>query len=402
MWGTAWPALRRTFHQPLGELGVVLLAVTAGGLVTSVTVAAALRRLGPGPVLASAGTLGALAGTLLFVSPTWWVVVVAAGLVGAAGGTIDSGLNAVTAVAGRTRLLNLLHGAYGIGTALGPLVVTGSLLLSSWRGAYAFLLAADLALALGWWSTRSRWQESPPRADLRPAGPEPDPRGGDRTASAGELPGSGRAGFGRPGGRVGGRPSPRPRPRLVVGLGMALFFAYTGLEVSAGQWSATYARGPLGLSAAGAGAVVFLYWGALTTVRLALAVPRRTPSPLLLARAGTLTAFAGALLVWWGPGPAPAIVGIGVLGGALAPVFPALVSLTPTRVGAAGAQRVIGWQVGAASVGGSATAALAGAVLQHAGLSAFGPFLALTALVVVAASALLERITGDRPVTSSG
>ncbi len=397
MWGTAWPALRRTFHQPLGELGIVLLAATAGGLVTSVTVAAALRRLSAGTVLAAAGTLGAVAGTLLVVSPTWWVVVVAAGLLGAAGGAIDSGLNAVTAVAGRTRLLNLLHGAYGVGTALGPLVVTGALLLSSWRGAYALLLAADLALAAGWWTTRARWREGSAQESPLHGHPVQEAGPGGRQASRRAQPGP--LAPDEQGAPHGGSPH---GPRLVVAVGMALFFVYTGLEVSAGQWSATYARGPLGLSAAGAGAVVFLYWGALTAVRLAVAVPRRSPSPLLLVRTGTLAALAGAALVWWEPGPALAIVGIGVVGGALAPVFPALVALTPARVGAVGAQRVIGWQVGAASVGGSATAALAGAVLQHAGLPAFGPFLTVAALLVAAGSALLERLAAIHPVIGAG
>ena len=45
-------------------------------------------------------------------------------LSGAAAGMMDAGLNTAIALTGRLRLLNLLHGAYGASTAIGPLVVT--------------------------------------------------------------------------------------------------------------------------------------------------------------------------------------------------------------------------------------------------------------------------------------
>ena len=60
---------------------------------------------------------------------------------------MDAGLNTAVALSGRTRLLNLLHGAYGVGTALGPLVVTAAILTGSWRPAYLTLTALDLVIA---------------------------------------------------------------------------------------------------------------------------------------------------------------------------------------------------------------------------------------------------------------
>ena len=44
-------------------------------------------------------------------------------LLGLSAGMMDGGLNTAVALTGRPRLLNLLHGAYGVGTAIGPLVV---------------------------------------------------------------------------------------------------------------------------------------------------------------------------------------------------------------------------------------------------------------------------------------
>src|SRR5271155_2214686 len=72
------------------------------------------------------------------------------GLSGASAGMMDAGLNTAIALTGRQRLLNLLHGAYGVGTALGPLVVTAAILTGSWRPAYLALTGLDLGIAGCW------------------------------------------------------------------------------------------------------------------------------------------------------------------------------------------------------------------------------------------------------------
>ena len=69
---------------------------------------------------------------------------------------------------------------------------------------------------------------------------------------------------------------------------MAIFFVYTGAEVGAGQWEASFCRGHLGLSASAAGIATFGFWGALTGARIVLALlPRPLPPPTV---------------VWWGSG----------------------------------------------------------------------------------------------------
>ncbi len=106
----------------------------------------------------------------------------------------------------------------------------------------------------------------------------------------------------------------------------------------------------------------------------------------------------GAVFVWWRPAPTVAILGLVVIGGGLAGVFPALVALTPGRVGEEMARHVIGWQIGAASVGGAAISATFGAVFQHYGLDYFGPALVITAALTLAGVLALERVA--RPATS--
>ena len=178
---------------------------------------------------------------------------------------------------------------------------------------------------------------------------------------------------------------------MTVALGLVVFMVYTGFEVSAGQWEPSFDRGPLHMGTGATGLATFGYWGALTLARFALAAPRRPLSQAGIVRWGCIVALGGAALVWWRPSTVVALLGLVVIGGALAGIFPALVALTPSRVGEEMARHVIGWQIGAANIGGSAISAAFGAVFQHYGLREFGPALVVMAVVVLVGAVVLER-----------
>jgi fucose permease len=367
MIGTAWPSMRQSIGAPIGYLGLILLAATAGAAVVSVFVGTLIRRLGVAALLAVAGCCGAVAAAGFALAPGLWLVIGAAILGGAGAGMLDGGLNTAVGLAGRQRLLNLLHGFYGLGAAVGPLIVTAAILTGSWRSAYVVLLAADLALAGLWLLHRLR-----------------DP---SRSAAAAE------ATAGQPGQADGWS----RRSILVAAAGIAVFFIYTGLEVGAGQWEASFLRGHLRLTATETGLATFGYWAALTAVRVSLALPQRPPPPRVVVRWGSALAVIATAIIWVQPGPAATVAGFVVLGGALAGVFPALVALTPDRVGQRQAQRVIGWQIGAAAVGGAGISALIGLLITAAGLAVLGPAITVLALLLVVAELMLAWLAADAP-----
>ena len=103
-----------------------------------------IQWLGAAAVLAVAGGCAALGGFGYAVAPGLWLILSVGPLMGAAAGMMDGGLNTAVALTGRPRLLNLLHGFYGVGTAIGPLVVTGAIIAGSWRPAYLVLAALDI------------------------------------------------------------------------------------------------------------------------------------------------------------------------------------------------------------------------------------------------------------------
>jgi hypothetical protein len=56
------------------------------------------------------------------------------------------------------------------------------------------------------------------------------------------------------------------------------------------------------------------------------------------------------------------------------------------------AHHVIGWQIGAAGVGGSAISAVFGLIFQRFGLGELGPALVAVALALLAGIVVLERV----------
>ena len=116
MLGTAWPSMRATFGAPVGDLGLILLLATAGSVLVTAFVGPLIRRLGVPTLLAVAGAVAALGYAGFAVAPGLWLVLGVAVLLGVSAGMMDAGLNTAVALTGQERLLNLLHGAYGVGT----------------------------------------------------------------------------------------------------------------------------------------------------------------------------------------------------------------------------------------------------------------------------------------------
>jgi fucose permease len=367
MLGTAWPSIRLTFGVPVGDLGLILLLATAGSVLVTAFVGSLIRRLGVPALLAVAG-LTATAGYAGFaLAPGLWLMLGVAVLAGAAAGMMDGGLNTAVALAGQGRLLNLLHGAYGVGTAIGPLLVTAAILTGSWRPAYLALATLDLILA-GLWLRHRR------------GGRAARPRGTEAAAVSAQPPTT----WSRR--RYGG----------VLAAGLSVFFLYTGLEAAAGQWEASFARGQLHLPAGAAGLAVFGYWGALTAVRIGLGLLPRPVPPQAVVRWGSVLAVAAAAVIWWQPGAAVTVIGFAVLGGALAGVFPALIALTPVRLGEQRAHHVISWQVGAAAAGGAGISALIGLLIGATSLAVLGPSITVLAVLVAAAELVLASLAPAR------
>jgi len=356
--GVAWPSLRRSFDLPIDRLGVLLLAGMAGYLASSFGSGAAVARLGVGRLLLWSSLAVAASALAWSVSPFWPVVVAAAVVSGLGAGAIDAGINAFAAARFPPRIVAWLHASWGLGAMTGPILMTAALTGGlGWRGGYALLGAVLMVMSACFRLTLRWWDEPGAIPSELPAPPSPPPLSGMRESLR----------------------HPRVRTNL------ALFFLYTGVEASAGQWAMSLLTESRGVAAGAAGAAVAGYWGSLFLGRLTFGILAHHVAPSTLLRLGTGLAPVAALVVALSKAsPAAGAAGLLALGFLLAPIFPLLISETPARVGPSRAAHAIGFQISAATLGAGTWPAAVGLVAGRAGLEAISPVLVGGALAVFA------------------
>jgi fucose permease len=178
-------------------------------------------------------------------------------------------------------------------------------------------------------------------------------------------------------------------------LSILLFFLYTGLELSAGQWLYTLLTEARGMQPAPAGLWVSVYWGSLTVGRLLSGAIVERITVRVLLQLCMFGAILGVALLWLNLASWLALVGVALLGLSLAPMFPSLISLTPARMGPAHAANTVGFQIAAAMLGGASLVSGFGVIADQYGLETLGPFLLVAAVLVTTVFEILERYTRE-------
>lgn len=335
--GVAWPSVRKTFGLPVSQLGSILLAVMAGYLASSFGSGAIVSRHGIGPLLAWSNALVALSCTGYALAPSWPMMLVGGLVAGLGAGAIDAGINVYAAERFSPRLVSWLHASWGVGASLGPLIMTAVLGAGlAWRWGYAVVATVLAAMALSFFATIGLWGR--PRAIAQDA---------QAPHAATFL---------------------RTLRRPVVWGHMAVFFLYTGLEASAGQWAYSFLTEARQVPPRVAGTWVGGYWASLTAGRLVCGAAADRFTPAALLRAAMVSALLAASLVWAGGGSTTALAGLALLGFSLAPIYPMLIASTPARLGAGHAAHAIGFQVSAACLGAAAVPGAAGLIARYHGI----------------------------------
>ena len=303
-------------------------------------------------------TLSGLGYVAFTVAPDWWWLLAVSATAGAGHGYLDTGMNLYAATQLSARATNWIHAFFGIGSLAGSSLMTGILLIGiGWQWGYVIVAAPFLVLILGFAVTRGRWHAGQAES-------------GEVVKSAGTF---------------------ETLRVPAVWMGVAAFVLHTAIEVAAGVWSFTLLTEGRGLSIGTAGVWVTAYFGGIVGGRIALGTFADRMSLVTLLRMSGVLSLVGTLLFWQFTVVELSFVGLVLLGFGLGPIFPTLVSATPSYVGKKHTQNSMGIQMGASAVGGGLLPAGVGIIAAAVGLEAVSVSLVVGAVLMLIVLWMFDR-----------
>jgi len=337
--GIAWPSMRSDFTLPLDAVGMLLFASVSGYMTSSFLSGILIVRMGIGSLLTTSCVLTGAALVGYTLAPSWWMVV-SLGVIGGLGaGAIDAGLNTYMAANFGEGLMQWLHASYGIGITLGPAIMTMALAVrNSWRvgyrvvGGFQFLMAISFLITMTWWNTKQNLSD-----DKRQ-----EKRLTDYKTPIGET-----------------------LRQIKVWLSILIFFLYVGAEISMGTWIYTLLTESRNVSEQAAGFWTGSFWATFTLGRILAGIYAKRLGIHILVQGGITLALVGVITLWWHPFQAANLLAVALIGIAMAPIFPAMMSGTSQRVGAHYAANTIGIQMAATGLGGAVIPSLIGVLADR-------------------------------------
>ena len=367
--GVAWPLMRQTFDRNISNLGYILVFSGTGYFLSSAFAGKAMERLGVGRLLAVSTTFAAIGLFGYTLSTSFWMLPLAGLLIGIGSGAIDAGLNFYASEHFSVTVMNWLHAFFGIGAMVGPFIMAGVFAAGGgWRVGYLIVASLIALMALVFILTTRRWND----------GEHHNPDGAPQRVPLGSV---------------------MRMPAVWTQIGM--FFFMTGIEASAGNWTATIMAGKFDASESEAGLWAGIFWGAMAVGRIFMVPLSRDMNPARLVQLCTWGLLAGALmmtqdLVWLYQ------TGLVLFGLSMAPLFPTLMSLTPIRFGSHVALHTIGFQVSAATIGIISITTFAGIAAQETTLTAIPWIMVICSVIVIALDAIIRSQTDEQPAVIPG
>jgi fucose permease len=295
--GPALDALQDQSGSTTGRIALLFTATSLGYIVGSLAAGRFYGRVRGNLLIAAALMAAALISASIPVLGSFWLLIAAFALNGAALGCVDVGSNTLLVWMFRERVppyMNTLHLAFGVGAFLSPLIID-RFAVATGDATTAYWLLAALMVPVALVLTRI---------------PEPESPGGN-----GRIP-----------------PVVRSH-RLFLGLMILFFFMHVGAESILGGWVFSYADDLQIHTETAARVLNSAYWGGLVLGRLAAIPLSIRLSPRAMLWLDLLAAGIGLGLIALFPESVPALwIGTIVFGAAIGPVFAGCINYTGQRI----------------------------------------------------------------------
>lgn len=389
--GAAWPTLYLSLDVPLSYAGIISMIISGGTIFSSLQSDRLNRRYGTGRITFSSVLLTAVALLGFSFSRSFLALCLWAIPYGLGAGSVDAALNNYVALHYKSQHMNWLHCMWGIGAALGPMLMGMCLTHGlGWPAGYRLVAGVQFALTAILFFRLPLWKKAAMEETAALAA---------ATSATEHAPSAVRS-------------APLSLKQIFALPGakeiFLCFFCYSALEATIGLWASSYLSLFAGMDAKTAAGRAALFYVGITGGRALsgfLAQKWDDDRMIRLGQGivamGLFCLFVAMLCSTCSDGSSTFLLlltqfGFLLLGLGCAPIYPGIIHSTPTRFGTARSQAMIGVQMASAYVGSCFLPPLFG-VLARCYSVALLPFYALLLLGIMFTmhQLLLHRSTKD-------
>ena len=360
LFGAAWPAIYSELSLPVSYANFITVIHATGTIISSLTSAAVIKKLGTAKVtfLSTLATAIALLGFSLSDNIIW--LCLSAVPLGLGAGSIDTALNNYVAINYNASQMSFLHTSYGLGVTISPYLLSLAMHDGNWHNGYRNMFYIQLAITVLIFVTLPVWKkvkENKGTEEIR-----------QETISIRKA-----------------LSTPKFKPTLAV------FFASVALEAICLVWSCTYLVETRGVTEEKGAECVTFYFLGMTVGRFLSGVVSKKLSPKQIIIIGECIAFIAVTLIMLPFSLTLSVVGLFLIGLGNGPLFPNMTHLAPVHFGEKLSQATIGIQMAVSSVSVLVSPIIFGFLAENIGTHLFPASLMTMVIITAISTALLFR-----------
>lgn len=349
--GSAWPAMFEDLGVPLDYAGIISMIVAAGTVVSSLFSGKLIGKFGVAAVTIFSVLMTAVALMGFAYSHHFLYLCLLAIPLGLGAGSVDAALNNYVALHFQAKHMNWLHSFWGVGAAIGPLIMAGYLAKGeTWNNGYQTIAWIQISLVVILILSLPLWVKSQGNQETNV-----DSKSPNLLHLLTTLPGLKQA--------------------------LLVFFCYCTIEATFGLWGASYLVLERGFEVDQAARLTSLYYLGITIGRFFSGFLTAHFSNRQLVYLGQGVIGLGLVLLFL-PFSATVLPGFVLVGLGCAPIFPGLLHETPVNFGEKHSQTIMGMQMASAYVGITLMPFLFGKIATLTGYSFLLGFLGIFLILI--------------------
>ncbi len=358
LFGAAWPAIYGEMSLPVSYANFITVIHATGTIVSSLSSAAVIKRLGTAKVTFLSALTTSLALLAFSLSDNMLWLCLSAVPLGLGAGSIDTALNNYVAINYNATQMSFLHTSYGVGVTISPYLMSLAIGDGNWRDGYRTMFIIQISIALLVLVTLPVWKKVKEQ--------KAEPEVVQKTISIPKA-----------------LKIKRVKPTLMM------FVFSVAIEVICLVYGSTYLVEARGVTEEQGAECITFYFLGMTLGRFISGLLSKKLSSKQIIIIGECITFVAITLLLLPLNMTVATIGLFMIGLGNGPLFPNLTHLMPIHFGKDLSQSLIGLQMAVSSVSVLLSPILFGQIAEHLGAGLFPAVLMIMLLITGASTARL-------------